>query len=180
MHEAERLIARMNKQDALITRLSIETGLRTSDALRIKRHNLARGLNGKRFVNMQEQKTKKIKISEISESLYTDLIFYHGAHHNTFDTGSPIFTDRHNAGYANPRKPIERTTYYKRVQRYGKEIGIRVSPHSFRKLYAQNLWRETHNIFTIQKAMNHKYITTTATYLDIDVNVLIQGELSKR
>lgn len=52
-----------------------------------------------------------------------------------------------------------------------------MSAHSFRKLYARSVYAKTHDIHAVQKALNHKYVETTARYLDIDLTALIAAAL---
>jgi integrase len=163
----------MTTQDALIMRVSVETGLRTSDVLRLKGRQIE-----PYTITVRERKTNKIKVSEISKGLYADLCHWAMPRCGVFaGRENYIFTHRNNPAYDNPRKPIERTTFYKRLQRVSRDTGIKVSPHSFRGLYARNEWLRTHDIYAVQSAMNHKYIATTAGYLGIDINSLIMSAL---
>jgi len=166
----------MHYQDKLITRVSVETGLRTSDVLRLRGDSITPekpSRDNKSYIIATEQKTHKKKVSEISYNLHEDLFLWRQR-----KKSAPIFTWR--AGrYQNSDKAIERTTYYKRLKRISKITRTDMSPHSLRKLYAQNLYARTHDIFAVQKAMNHKYITTTAGYLGIDINALIMNALPK-
>jgi len=74
-------------------------------------------------------------------------------------------------------KPLNRSTYHRALQEVAKRLGIRVSAHSARKLYAQRVYQATGDITAVQEALHHRYITTTCTYLDIDINNLITSAL---
>jgi hypothetical protein len=48
-----------------------------------------------------------------------------------------------------------------------------------RKLYAYNKLAETGSLTEVQKSLNHKYLTTTMTYLDIDTADIIKKLISE-
>jgi site-specific recombinase XerC len=138
--------------------------LRISDILKLKAYYV------NKIMYIRERKTGKHKIVEVSDSLFLrpkELADY---------------TDRSKYAFFSPRsayKPLHRSTYHRRLKRAGNALCVNLSAHSTRKLYAQNIFRETGDIFAVQKALNHKYITTTAAYLDIDLSALIRAAASK-
>ena len=59
---------------------------------------------------------------------------------------------------------------YKHVHRLGEKIGINVSPHTLRRLYATSLRDADVDLDTIRRMMRHSNLNTTLThYLDLDV-----------
>lgn len=57
------------------------------------------------------------------------------------------------------------------MQRFAKDSGMRregVSPHSWRKVYAVNLFRETGDLGAVQRSLNHRYESTTMAYAFAD------------
>lgn len=71
-------------------------------------------------------------------------------------------------------------TYHRRLKSVADSLKIDFSAHSMRKLYAINIFANTGDLNAVQQAMNHKYITTTATYLGIDINALILSAISQK
>lgn len=161
--QADIIYHRLPKQDKLLFALMRETGLRISDALMLKVKDITNPLE------VFEHKTKKIRQFTLSEWLFEQL-------QEHAERGSP-------SNYAfrsprTPRKPIHRSTYHRRLQRAIKGLKIACSAHSKRKLYARNIFDETKDIFAVQKALDHKYITTTTAYLDLDLVKVIADAAS--
>ena len=157
--DAGRISAILPKTDKLIFALAIESGLRISDILDIKANQIGK------IMYVRERKTGKHRVVELSEGLYEQLRPYAKPEdvHNYFLFHSP----------RSPRAALHRSTFHRHLKRAGKIASVNVSAHSARKLYAQNAFKSTGSIFEVQKALNHKYVTTTAAYLDIDINELI-------
>jgi integrase len=156
--DADRIRDGLSFQDQLIFDFSIETGLRISDILKLRRCNIAKAME------IRESKTMKYKIVEISDELLSKLPkgFALGRYPYAFNSPRTLY------------KPLHRSTYHRHLKKVAEELHVEFSAHSARKLYAQNVFRETRNIFAVQKALNHKYITTTCKYLDIDLIKLIE------
>jgi integrase len=158
--DADVIRHRLNEQDILIFDMSVETGLRISDILHLKAHNIDK------VMRFKEAKTKKYKTVEISDGLFSRLSWL-------------IHRDSAVYAFHSPRtlyKPLHRSTYHKRIKRATEALCVDFSAHSARKLYARNIFNESGDIFAVQKALNHKYITDTCTYLDIDLKALINQQ----
>jgi integrase len=156
--DAEKVRKRLNSQDKLIFDFTIGTGLRISDVLRLKRREIDK------IMYVKEAKTRKHKIIELSDDLYKRL--------------KPLKDNSENFAFfsaVDARKHLHRSTYHRHLKKALEGLKIDCSAHSTRKLYASNIFNRTKNIFDVQKALNHKYITTTAAYLDIDIVALMNG-----
>jgi integrase len=163
--EAEQIMLRLDERDRQIFRLSVETGLRISDVLKLKARQVDK------IIYVQEQKTGKFRAVEITDELLAELEPKKYEHYGLrreikllCDTDKWLFRSPRDA-----KKHLHRSTYHRRLKRACKVLKIECSAHSTRKLYAVNLFRATKSIFEVQKALNHKYINTTAKYLDIDM-----------
>jgi len=146
-------------QDKLIFDFSVETGLRISDVLKLKAHKV------NKIISIKESKTKKYKTVEISHGLFSRMKELRTSDRNVYAFRSPRTL----------YKPLHRSTYHLHLKKVSKHTGINLSAHSARKLYAQNIFESTGDIFAVQKALNHKYITTTCDYLDIDLVELLKN-----
>jgi len=162
--DAEKILSHMTKRhDKLIFRLSIETGLRISDILDLKAWYLDK------IMYVREKKTGKIKIVEISDELMSQL--------QPIKDYAIKNCDKERYAFPSPRTPkkhLHRSTYHRRLKRAATSACVDCSAHSGRKLYAGNVFRDKKSISEVQKSLNHKYITTTATYLGIDLEKLME------
>jgi integrase len=152
---------RLTGQDRLIFDFSLETGLRISDVLRIRRNQIAKEME------IVEKKTGKRRSVKISETLFFRIKHLQGTKTKEYAFSSPRTNE----------KPLHRSTYHLHLKKVSQSLGVNFSAHSTRKLFARNLFEATGDIFVVQKALNHKYITTTFTYLDIDLGELVRKEV---
>ena len=161
---ADAIAAKLAPTERLIFRLAIETGFRISDILNLK-------ADVKQTITIVERKTKKFRSVRISDELYQDLLKY-----------SPLYyPDRYLfKSVRSLYKPYSRMTYHRRLKQAAKALQIDFSAHSMRKLYALNIFARTGSIEAVKEAMNHKYITTTATYLGIDINALLLSAINQK
>ena len=158
--QADAIATQLGRVERLIFLLAVETGFRISDILRLK-------ATVTQTITTIERKTKKFRSARISDELYQELLKY-----------SPLYyPEKYLFEACRPSKTHERhynrMTYHRKLKRVAKALKIDFSAHSMRKLYATNVFKRTGSIFAVQEAMKHKYITTTAEYLGIDVNALI-------
>ena len=166
--EAKRIERRLTHVDALIWRLTSETGLRVSDALNM-RVNDVRGLN----LEVWESKSKKIRQVTLSEGLFRDL------KRHCADRSPDHWLFPSKRSY---RKPYNRMTYHrglKAAQVAASPSARTASAHSARKLYAQKIYKKTKSVKDVQKALQHTRIETTATYLDMDSAALLEKSEKK-
>jgi integrase len=148
--------------DRLIWRVALETGARINDILLLTRREARR-----QPLTLWEHKSKRQRTITLSEQLHSDISRWVNR-----DSDYPAF---HAA--RDTRRPLNRATFYRRLQRAAKMTHppIHVSAHSARKLYAMRIFKRTGDIFEVQKALHHKYVTTTATYLDINLIDLLSA-----
>jgi integrase len=163
--EAEKIRLCLSTQDQLIWDLCVETGLRISDALNIKARDIP--ILGRPIMYIQEGKTGKHKIIELSNTLRNRLRLLWSPERDYYAFRSP----------RSPYKHINRSTYHRRLQSACRASRIACSAHSTRKLYAYNIYQKTGSLQAVQEALNHKYVTTTARYLDIDIDALIKSAI---
>jgi integrase len=153
------------RKERLIFRLLVETGARISDILDTRVYQVHR-----EPFEFYERKTGKKRLVALSEHLSEDLKKfspYRFSYGHTPDVEYVFKSIR------NSRKPYNRMTFHRRLKKVAKRLNIDFSAHSMRKLYAQNIFAKSGNIFVVQEALSHKYVTTTAAYLDIDLVGLI-------
>jgi len=161
--QAESLKRKMDLRDRLLIALAIESGLRIGDLLNLKVGDVGTTMT------IYEKKSKRERTFAISADLNADLKKFVRYKRKA----SYLF---HSARSAS--KPIHRSTVHRHIKKALKGLKFDASAHSTRKLYAYNKFAETQDIIKVQEALNHKYVTTTLTYLDIDakkINIMLQG-----
>ena len=165
--DAEEIMRRLDARDRDIFWIGYETGLRIGDILKLTigdvQHNP---------LNIYETKSKRRRCIEISEELHEHLQKKY-KYRWSFGGGNAhtlIFRGNRGTGRA-----INRSTYYRRLKKAATALEMHFSAHSARKLYAKNIFELTGSVAAVQEALNHKYITTTATYLDIDLEKMLKN-----
>lgn len=127
--------------------VSLETGLRIGDVVKLRRQNLqADGLHYK------AQKTGKNGVAKVSAALRREL---------SARRGKWLFPSPYKAG-----KHITRQCAWARIKAACKRAGIEtegVSPHSLRKVFAVELYREK-GFRAVQEALQHRNAATTEIY----------------
>lgn len=155
-------------RNRVIMGLMAESGLRVSEALalrprdvniREKRVEVAQGKNG-------SWRTVYFKTNTLAELLER--------WKSLRPEGELLFTNVRGAsrGQAVSRRNIE-----KAVQQYARKAGlnIRVYPHMLRHSFATQLLRGGANLRTVQVALGHKNLSTTAIYTSITDNDVRQA-----
>lgn len=66
--------------------------------------------------------------------------------------------------------PLGHDGYLKLARRAGKRVGVTLTPHDMRRSYANMLEENGLAVTDIQRALNHRNVGTTSTYLDKNPN----------
>jgi len=171
--EAKRIVAALPRLHRDIFRFCCETGVRISDALALPAYAVGK------ITYIPEKKTGKMKIATLSDELLADLankkfdyFLIDGRMVPILNRSKLLFPGRRS-----DERPLHRSTYHRALKRASAATGIAFSAHSTRKLYAWNVFEATKDIFEVQKALNHKYVTTTADYLGVDLRGLVNRAL---
>ena len=158
--QSKKLINNLSARDKILVELGIKSGLRISDLLNLKVEDI------KRTMTIYETKSKRKRTFKIGKKLYANLKSLSVCKSDSdFIFHSEAKTGKH----------VHRSTIHRRIKKALQGLNFDCSAHSTRKLYAQKIYKKTGSVKKVQKAMNHQRITTTATYLDINVDKLIKG-----
>lgn len=149
--ELKRFRANLNDRDRLIFDIGIQTGLRITDIIKLKRTVLKR-----QSVRVREQKTGKIRYVYFRKALKADLDNY--VKFNKSDVY--IFEGR------NPDKHITRQAVWKNFKKAASAVGIKrnIGTHSMRKTYAREYIRN-HKLTELQKRLNHAKVYDSIIYI---------------
>ena len=156
----EKIRAAMPPDQWLALWVSCETGLRVGDVV-----SLERGSIKGRTLRYKAQKTGKKGSCQLSPQLAA-LLKSHGF-------GRWIFPSPKDA-----RKHITRQAVWKRVKRACERAGVDpqgIAPHSFRKYFAVQLFREG-GMSAVQNALQHESVHTTEIYALSDFSDSAHGD----
>ncbi len=139
----------------LLWDLGIETGLRISDLLQLRVCDFEYKL-----LHVVEKKTQKERSIDISSPLRSLLRAFFDA----FDMLPCDFVFWRRRNQRNI--PISRQWASHVISQAAKYLGLPgVTAHSMRKTYACRVYMHTGSLEATRRALNHKYVSTTAMYL---------------
>jgi len=141
---------------ALLWKIGIYTGLRISDLLTLKSSQV---LPGGRFAIYESKTGKRKEISLDAEILgeTKGYVKFYGLRPNDFLFFSHV-TRKH--------KPMTRQWAHRVIAREGLKFARdSLGAHSMRKIYACNKYASTGSLESVQRDLNHKYVSTTLIYL---------------
>ncbi len=144
--ELEHVLAVLTPSNALVCQVCLHTGLRVSDVLNLKTEQIR-----PRFW-ITEQKTGKRRMVGLPAPLRDAILEQAGE--------VWAFPGRGKTGHRT------RQAVWKDVKRAAKMFRLdqNVAPHSFRKVYAVDLFEQYGDLKTVQRALNHSSETTTILY----------------
>lgn len=148
------VLGALTLENRLAVLTSLYTGLRISDVLSLKTAEVAKI----RF-SVQEQKTGKRKRVTLPVALANDLLKIAGPLY--------VFSNR-----LDGRRHRTRQAVYKDLQRACDLLRISktltISPHTARKIYAVNVYREKCDLKKVQALLNHSSEAVTCVYAMAD------------
>lgn len=149
----EHLLAACTPQNREVLRISLDYGLRVGDVLRLPTFAIHEGI-----WSFKEEKTGKRRRVRLSPT--------HREVCRSF--AGKIWVFEHRTDYMRHRT---RQAVYKDITRVAKFYKMpHISPHSFRKAYAVELFRENgSDLQKVQKMLNHSDPAVTALYAMADI-----------
>lgn len=145
--EVEHVLAALTPSNQLVCRVILHTGLRVGDVLRLKTDEIAP------IFYVTEQKTGKKKRVGLPRDLLKRLRKIAGKYY--------VFEHR-----LDPKRHRTRQAVWADVKRAAKAFRLNqnVAPHSFRKVYAVELFENYGDLKKVQRALNHSNETVTLIY----------------
>ena len=134
-------------------KIGLLSGLRITDILYIKRADVFKG-----EFWIKERKTKKKKKIILPKQIIKEAKQYDKLHH----------VKRSRFLFVNERtkKPYTRQAIYYHFDKLQKFLNnTRITPHSTRQTYAKEIFKKTHSIEKVRKALNHSSTNISKVYL---------------
>jgi integrase/recombinase XerD len=143
----------LKKRNLLILILAVTTGIRNNALLSMSLDNI-KMIDGKPCVVIYDKGEKETE-KELRQEYYEDLMEWYD---------EDIKMRKENTGTIFNILPI---TAGKIITKWAKEVGIekRITFHSLRTTSAIMVYKNTGNVYEVQKFMNHESINTTNIYL---------------
>ena len=156
-----------NNRIHLLFTIGIRTGYRISDILTLTYEDI----RGQIRITLKEKKTKKIRGIAIHEDIQKAFIDY--------DNGGTglLFTSNSNR---NKGKAISRIYVVNELKKYAELAGFmeNVGSHTMRKTFGYRIYRNTNNLATVQKLLNHSNSSHTLRYIGIEAEQLDEAVMS--
>jgi integrase len=146
--QATAIIDRLEEPFATMCLFMLLTGTRISDTVRLEISRV------KPRLSIKELKTHKKRIVELPRDLVKRIRELEGYIY--------AFESRTRPGWYTP---LSRQLVDLRIKEAARSLGINASSHSFRHLYARNLYESTGSIEAVQKAFQHAHTATTEAYI---------------
>ena len=148
-------LLKINKRDFMIFLIGINTGLRVSDILKLN----VKDVYNKTYIEIQEQKTNKLKKFPLNKILQKSLNEYV----KTLNyEQKPLFIGK--KGYR-----LNRSTVYRFIKKACNDckINVHVGTHTMRKTFGYHHYKKFNNVVLLQKILNHSTPFITLTYIGI-------------
>lgn len=143
-----------SERDYIMFLLGINTGLRVSDLLAIK----IKDVKGKKKVILKEGKTDKTRTIQLA-NIYDELNSYI----KTLKDTEWLFPSRKGD------KPISRIQAYRQLNKAAEMVDIQdgIGTHTMRKTFGYWYYKQTKDVATLQKILNHSHPEITLKYIGI-------------
>lgn len=153
------------QRDRAILELLYATGIRVSELTNLKRENLHIEEKRIRVVG----KGSKERIIPFGRQTAEILSLYFN-HFQKMNPGYQI-----DALFLEKGRAIHRQDIWKILKKYGKEIGINISPHFLRHSFATHLLEGGMNLRSVQMLLGHSDISTTQIYTHVESERLLEA-----
>ena len=155
-------------RDRVIIQLLYSTGIRVSECVKLRKHDV----NAQRkTIRIHRGKGQKDRYVPLSTLMQKQLELYN----EVYEPDDYIFFGR------KENEPIDRTTVNRIVRKANGVLNTKelITPHTFRHSFATMLTEEGENLFVIQKILGHARVSTTVKYLKSAKTELKSNPLDK-
>ncbi len=148
-----------NIKHKLVIQFLYSSGLRLSELINLKREDID---VGRKLINVKQGKGKKDRITLLSENLKIDLLKYY----SSYSLDSEYVFQGRKGRYS--KKSVQKI-----LEKAGKMINRKVTPHMLRHSFATHLLEQGTDIRYIQKLLGHSALETTQIYTHVSNKELI-------
>lgn len=173
------LEACVNCRDQLMLLLLSETGFRIGEILGISytkdidyNKRIIKVIYREDNENFARAKNAEYRRAKISAETFDVLMYYLAENRELLKDGDFLFI---NLTGDNMGDPENVNTVYAMLKRLEDKTGIKATPHMIRHYFANERRKNGWDLALISKALGHKHISTTETYLNIDADELSQA-----
>lgn len=148
-----------SERDYIMFLVGINTGLRISDILKLKKEQVMKlkKKSGRKEFKIKEGKTKKERMVNIT-SIFDKVYSYASVLESEW-----LFPSRKGD------KPISKIQAYRQLQKAGEFAEVEaIGTHTMRKTYGYWLYKETKDVAMLQDILNHSTPKITLTYIGIN------------
>ena len=142
-----------------IAKIEYFTGTRPSETISIRKDMV-----------FHEHESNRVRIDMASGSIYIDDAIWPELQPYMLNDGAFLFLTKCNGELdkydLNKKIMYVYNRYYESLKEAARDCGLELSPHDWRRSFAQSLKKEGFGIEEIKKALRHKKIETTRRYLD--------------
>lgn len=154
----QEIFKRLQPINRVVCEFCLYSGFRIDDVLSMHTADIVRAVDNNYWLCLNERKTGKSRSVRINKEIVGRLLSISGTVF-VFECNRDIYKHRC------------RQTVYRDFKKAAADVlgaDTSASVHSLRKCYAVNLFRETGDLFKVQRDMNHSSIGTTALYAMAD------------
>lgn len=160
-----------NNRDRLLILLLAETGFRIGEVLGIdytrdidyERHTISVYFRDDNENNARA-KNAEYRRAKVSDATFNFLLRYMSEYRKLLQHQTLLFI---NIAGATAGKPMLLESVYDMFLRMAAKTGIKLTPHMFRRYFANVRWDENWSLELISQALGHKHLDTTIRYLGI-------------
>ena len=175
----EILKACTNCRDQLLILLIAETGFRIGEILGIDyihdidyEHHMVGVYFREDNENDARAKNAEYRKAKISDDTYEFLMYYLAEYRELLQQQNYLFI---NISGETAGQPLKVDSVYDMLGRMEKKTGISLTPHMFRRYFANMRRKDGWRLELIQQALGHKHLNTTIRYLNIMDDELIEA-----
>jgi site-specific recombinase XerD len=122
--------------------------------------------------NLARAKNAEYRRAKISPETFDILMYYLSENRELLKNGDFLFI---NLTGENAGDPENVNTVYAMLNRLEDKSGIKATPHMLRHYFANERRKSGWDLALISKALGHRHISTTESYLNIDADELSQA-----
>ena len=161
VNKVKTALEKQSKRNQLLFILGINTGLRISDILKLK----VSDVKNKKYIIIQEQKTKKIRKIIISNTIKISLRQF------TEQKNSNEYLFKSRKGN---NRPISRIQAYRIIHDACQkaEVKERIGTHTMRKTFGYHFYKQTKDIALLQNILNHSSPNVTLRYIGVNQDII--------